>query len=114
MKKIIKAFWSWRDIYEAKGTSLSTEKREEKFDPDYPTKVPISKFRVGFPDDEVQRYFAILRERCLDCPDDERTAYIADRVAERSAFEDKDREAEEARAEKDGDEGEGEQEDEAA
>jgi hypothetical protein len=62
----IKAFWSWRDICEAKGTSLSTEKREEKTDPDYPTRVRISEFRVGFPDDEVRRYFETLRGRQLE------------------------------------------------
>ena len=62
----IKAFWSWRDICEAKGTSLSTEKREQKADPAYPTRIKISEFRVGFPDDEVQRYFAKLRSRQLE------------------------------------------------
>ena len=42
-----KAFWSWRDICEAKGTSLSTEKREQATDPDYPTKVLVSPSRVA-------------------------------------------------------------------
>ena len=61
-----KAFWSWRDICEAKGTSLSTEKREQATDPDYPTKVLISPSRVAFPDAEVRRYFETLRGRHLE------------------------------------------------
>jgi predicted DNA-binding transcriptional regulator AlpA len=59
----MKAFWSWRDISGAKGTSLSTEKREQKTDPAYPRKVKLSEFRVGFPDAEVREYFETLRKR---------------------------------------------------
>ena len=65
----MKAFWSWRDICEAKGTSISTEKREQKTDPDYATKVHISPTRVGFPDDEVRTYFEKLRTRQIELDD---------------------------------------------
>ena len=65
----MKAFWSWRDICEAKGTSLSTEKREQETDPDYAPKVHISPMRVGFPDDEVRAYFEKLRQRQIELDD---------------------------------------------
>ena len=68
----IKAFWSRRDICEAKGTSLSTEKREEKTDPDYPTKVRVSPARIAFPDAEVRRYFETLRSRQIEADEDDR------------------------------------------
>ena len=68
----IKAFWSWRDICEAKGTSLSTEKREQATDPDYPTKVLVSPSRVAFPDAEVRRYFEKLRSRQIEADEDDR------------------------------------------
>ncbi len=66
-----KAFWSWRDICEAKGTSLSTEKREQVTDPDYPTKVRISPSRVAFPDAEVRHYFETLRDRQVELDEDD-------------------------------------------
>ena len=56
-------FVSWKGIAESKGTSVSTEKRCRKTDPDYPTLVEISPGRVAFPEDEVEAYFAKLRER---------------------------------------------------
>jgi len=59
-------FWSWRDICAAKGTSISTEKREQQNDPAYPRKVKLSDFRVGFPDDEVRSYFETLRTRQIE------------------------------------------------
>ena len=62
----MKAFWSWRDICEAKGTSLSTEKREQKTDPAYARKVKLSEFRVGFPDREVRAYFDTLQKRQVE------------------------------------------------
>ena len=62
----MKAFWSWRDIVESKGTSASTEKREYKTDPAYPRKVKLAPHRVGFPDAEVQAYFETLRTRQIE------------------------------------------------
>ena len=49
-------FLSWKQMAARRGTSVSTEKRLQKEDPRYPTKVPISSGRVGFPEDEADAY----------------------------------------------------------
>ena len=52
MKRII----SWRTLAERMGVSVSTCKRLEKDDPDFPRKVRPSPGRVGFFDDEADEY----------------------------------------------------------
>lgn len=52
MKKVI----SWRTLAERLDTSVSTAKRLEKDDPDFPRKVRISPGRVGFFEDEATTY----------------------------------------------------------
>ena len=58
MKKII----SWRTLAEGIDASVSTAKRLEKNDPDFPRRVRVSPGRVGFFEDEVDEYIA-ARER---------------------------------------------------
>ena len=55
MKKII----SWNAFANRLGdASVSTVKRLEKSDPDFPRKVRVSPGRVGFLEDEVDDYIA--------------------------------------------------------
>ena len=58
MKKII----SWRTLAERIDASVSTAKRLEKDEPDFPRKVRVSPGRVGFFEDEVDEFIA-ARER---------------------------------------------------
>ena len=55
MTKII----SWRELANRMaGASVSTVKRLEKIDPEFPRKVKVSLGRVGFFEDEVDAYLA--------------------------------------------------------
>ena len=56
-------FLSWKEIAARRGTSVSTEKRLQKEDPDYPDKTQLSPGRVGFPEDQAERYDRILIAR---------------------------------------------------
>lgn len=58
MKRII----SWRSLAERMGASVSTLKRLEKDDADFPRKVKVSPGRVGFFEDEADEYLS-SRER---------------------------------------------------
>ena len=60
MKKII----SWRTLAERIDASVSTAKRLEKDDPDFPRKVRVSPGRVGFFEDEVDEYIAARTRAC--------------------------------------------------
>ena len=59
-------FFSWREMAARRGTSVSTEKRLFEEDPDYPDKVAVSVARVGFPEDQAERYDQILIARQAD------------------------------------------------
>ena len=56
-------FFSWAAQAARHDTSVSTEKRTYKDDPDYADKVAISPGRVGFPQDQAERYDLILIAR---------------------------------------------------
>ena len=60
---------SWRGLASRLGdASISTAKRLEKSDPDFPRKVKISPGRVGFFEHEADIYIA-ARERVDPTPD---------------------------------------------
>ncbi len=56
-------FLSWKEIATRRGTSVSTEKRLEKEDPDYPDKTQLSPGRVGFAEDQAEQYDQVLIAR---------------------------------------------------
>ena len=56
-------FLSWKEIATRRGTSVSTEKRLQKKDPDYPEKVKLSPGRVGFAEDQAESYDQVLIDR---------------------------------------------------
>ena len=50
---------SWRELAKRMAdASVSTAKRLEKIDPDFPQKVEVSPGRVGFFEDEIDNYIA--------------------------------------------------------
>ena len=56
-------FLSWKEMAARRGTSVSTEKRLEKEDSAYPEKVKLSPGRVGFAEDQAERYDQVLITR---------------------------------------------------
>ena len=63
MKVNVMRFLSWAEMAKRRGTSISTEKRLEKEDPDYPRKVQLSPGRVGFAEEAAERYDRVLIAR---------------------------------------------------
>ena len=59
-------FFSWATMASRDDTSVSTHKRKFRADPDYPSRVPVSPGRVGFPREQAERYDEILVARQLE------------------------------------------------
>ena len=49
-------FFSWREMAQMDNTSVSTQKRLQANDPRYPRKIQLSPGRVGFAEDDRERY----------------------------------------------------------
>jgi predicted DNA-binding transcriptional regulator AlpA len=56
-------FLTWREVADRLSVSISTAKRLQHDDDDFPPRVKISAGRVGFPEDAFNSYIARLTER---------------------------------------------------